>query len=109
HGPSSVKQNAAQRQMGRISPRNVPGAEIASEEEQIGNATMTLSQMRCGFPRMNRSPRPMTRPTQKSWLAIIVTKRVEKNTKAKGPSRQLGMSTKAQKTTHEKMITLTPL
>src|SRR6059058_1502989 len=24
--------------MGRISPRNVPGAEIASEEEQIGNA-----------------------------------------------------------------------
>src|SRR5439155_24091186 len=38
HRPSSVKQNAAQRQMGRISPRNVPGAEIASEEEQIGNA-----------------------------------------------------------------------
>src|SRR5258708_40226804 len=35
---SRFKQNAAQRQMGRIAPRDVPRADVVSEDEQTGNS-----------------------------------------------------------------------
>src|ERR1700687_899838 len=66
---------------------------------------MAVSQARRGFPGMNRSPRSTTRPTQKIWLTISITKRGKKNRKPKGPtSLQLGVSQKAQKATNEKVI-----
>src|ERR1044072_4748824 len=54
---------------------------------------------------MNRSPRSTTRPTQKIWLTISITKRAKKNRKPKGPtSLQLGVSQKAPKATNQKVI-----
>src|SRR4029077_4964082 len=66
---------------------------------------MAVSQTRRGFPGMNRPPRSTTRPTQKIWLTISITKRAKKNRKPKEPtSLQLGASQKAQTATNEKVI-----